>query len=152
MNESQIILVNEFDEVLGTMEKMETHYKALLHRAISVFVFNSKGEWLLQRRNIDKYHSRGLWSNTCCGHTFPNEPNINAAHSRLKEEMGMQCDLKEIFSFQYKEQLDNKLTENELDHAFCEITDQLPLVDPNEVMEWRYISFKVLFFLMFCWK
>jgi len=136
-----VILVDELDNPTGSIEKMEAHRKALLHRAISVFVCNTKGEWLLQRRALTKYHSNSLWTNTCCTHPFPGESNIEAANRRLKQEMGMKCELKEIFSFTYKELLDNELTEYEFDHVFFGITDDLPQINTSEVMEWKYIVF-----------
>lgn len=137
----KVILVDENDKETGAMEKMEAHKKALLHRAISVFILNSEGKWLLQRRALGKYHSSGLWTNTCCSHPFPGETSENAAHRRLQQEMGMQAGLKEIFHFVYKEQLDNDLTEYELDHVFVGSSDIHPETDPAEVEEWKYISF-----------
>jgi isopentenyl-diphosphate delta-isomerase len=136
-----VILVDEMDHEIGVMEKMEAHKKALLHRAISVFILNSKGEWLLQRRAFNKYHSNGLWTNTCCSHPFPGEKNIEAAHRRLMEEMGLNADLKEIFHFIYKEELDNELTEHELDHIFVGITDKKPDINTDEVVEWKYMDY-----------
>ena len=117
MNPDLVILVNENDEVLGEMEKMEAHRKGVLHRAISVLVFNSKGEWLLQQRAAHKYHSSLLWSNTACTHPMIGEDTIISAHRRLKEEMGMQSPLKKAFSFQYKAELDGDMIEHELDHV-----------------------------------
>lgn len=140
----QVILVDEFDKPIGVMEKMEAHRKALLHRAISVFVCNTKGEWLLQRRALKKYHSAGLWTNTCCTHPNPNETNIDAANRRLQFEMGMACNLSEIFKFTYNEKLDNEITEHEFDHVFFGITDQNPNFNPDEVMDWQYISYSNL--------
>jgi isopentenyl-diphosphate Delta-isomerase len=146
INEKQdfVILVDENNVETGTMEKMEAHEKALLHRAISVFICNTEGEWLLQRRAFDKYHSNGLWTNTCCSHPFPGETNYDAAHRRLKEEMGMEATLCEIFWFVYKEPLDNKLTEYELDHVFVGFTDNHPEINTLEVTEWKYMSFNEL--------
>jgi isopentenyl-diphosphate Delta-isomerase len=143
-DEVRVILVDENDCECGFMEKMEAHRKAVLHRAISVFITNSKGEWLLQRRSADKYHSRGLWTNTCCSHPFPGESVQNAARRRLAEEMGLVCDLHHLFSFIYMEKLDNDLTEHELDHVFHGITDDQPVLNLREVMEWKYISFSDL--------
>jgi isopentenyl-diphosphate Delta-isomerase len=144
MEENQVILVDINNIALGTMEKIEAHKKALLHRAISVFICNSKGEWLLQRRALDKYHSGGLWTNACCSHPFPGESNNEAAQRRLMEEMGINCQLNELFSFIYKEDLDNELTEHEFDHVFLGISDAKPIIDPAEVMEWKYINFSYL--------
>jgi isopentenyl-diphosphate delta-isomerase len=139
--EDYVILVDENDIEIGAMQKMEAHQKALLHRAISVFVCNLNGEWLLQKRALKKYHSNGLWTNTSCSHPFPGESNLDAANRRLREEMGLEADLSEIFSFTYKESLDNELTEYELDHVFFGITDDKPVINPDEVDDWKYISF-----------
>ena len=141
MKEPYIILVDENDKVTGILEKLEVHYKALLHRAVSVFIFNSKGEWILQQRALQKYHSKGLWTNTCCSHPYPGETCLQAASRRLLEEMGLQSDLREIFSFIYKEQLDNGMTEHELDHVFIGISDDLPALNHHEVMDWRNVSY-----------
>lgn len=142
--EDYVILVDTNDNEIGTMKKMEAHQKAVLHRAISVFICNSNGEWLLHKRAMEKYHSNGLWTNTSCSHPFPGESNIDAAIRRLREEMGLEADLEEIFNFTYKEPLDNNLTEYELDHVFFGITDDLPLINQNEVADWKYISFRNL--------
>lgn len=144
MNETLVILVDKNDKPLGVMEKIEAHRKGLLHRAISVFVFNSSGEWLLQKRALDKYHSQGLWTNTCCTHPLPDESEIDAAFRRLTEEMGLKCSLEKIFSFVYKEKLDNDLTENEYDHVFIGITDSEPVINTAEVVAWKKISFTEL--------
>ena len=141
MKESLVILVDENDNETGTAEKMEAHLKALLHRAVSVFIVNSKGEWILQRRAFDKYHSNGLWTNTCCTHPHPGESNIESAKRRLQEEMGIECDLTELFSFTYKEKLDNELTEHEFDHVFFGISDKDPEINTSEVEEWEAVSF-----------
>jgi isopentenyl-diphosphate Delta-isomerase len=141
MNEDKVILVDHTDKETGVMEKMEAHRKALLHRAISVFIFNTKGEWLLQRRALDKYHSGGLWTNTCCSHPYPGETNLDASNRRLAEEMGMEAGLKELFSFIYKEKLDHDLTEHELDHVFFGISDELPQINTREVMDWKYVNY-----------
>ena len=141
MNEEPlVILVDKNDNELGYMNKMEVHQKALLHRAISVFLFNSKGEWLLQRRDSNKYHSGGLWTNATCSHPYPGETSYDAANRRLMEELGIKCNLTELFTFIYKENLDNDLTEYELDHVFYGFTDQMPQVNSDEVMDWKYIS------------
>ena len=133
-------LVDESDNTVGVMEKLEVHRNALLHRAVSVFITNSKGEWILQRRALNKYHSNGLWSNTCCSHPYPGETALEAANRRLAEEMEMQCPLHEIFTFLYKESLDNGLTEFELDHIFVGVTDEFPQINKDEVAEWRAFS------------
>ena len=144
MIDNDVILVDEFDQPIGTMEKMEAHVKAALHRAISVFIFNSKGEWLLQRRAIEKYHSRGLWTNTSCTHPAPGETSLEAAHRRLREEMGLKAELREVFSFKYIQELENNLTEHEYDHVFVGYSDELPVPNPDEVMDYKYISYQDL--------
>jgi len=137
-----VILVDENDNETGRMEKLEAHQKALLHRAISVFIFNSKGEWLLQRRALDKYHSNGLWTNTTCSHPFPEETSSDAAKRRLNEEMGINAELLEIFWFLYKEPLNNGLTEHELDHVFVGFSNEIPKINKDEVVDWKYLSFE----------
>lgn len=141
MQEPQVILVDENDRQTGTAGKLYAHEHALLHRAVSVFVVNSRGEWLLQKRALDKYHSKGLWTNTCCTHPYPGESAYNAALRRLSEEMGLTCGLDYLFSFIYREKLDNKLTEYELDHVYLGRSDELPLINREEVGDWRYIRF-----------
>ncbi len=115
---TEVILVNESDEQIGTMEKMEAHQKALLHRAFSVFIFNENGEMLLQKRAANKYHSPLLWTNACCSHPMPGENTEAAAHRRLKEELGFDTALAYAFHFIYQTPFDNGLTEHELDHVF----------------------------------
>jgi len=144
MDLENVILVDEQDNEVGLMEKIEAHKKALLHRAISVFIFNSNGDWLLQRRASNKYHSGGLWTNTCCTHPLPNETNLEAANRRLSQEMGMQSELLELFSFTYKEPLDNELTEYEFDHVFIGFSDFLPNINLKEVADYKYIHYKEL--------
>ncbi len=144
MESNQIILVDENDVPMGTMEKLEAHKKGVLHRAYSIFIFNSKGELLLQKRALNKYHSGGLWTNTCCSHPKPGEAMDEAVHKRLKEEMGFDCGLKESFQFIYKTQLDNELTEYELDHVFIGYYDGVPIVDTNEATEWKYETSKYI--------
>ena len=135
----KVVLVDTEDNELGYMEKMEAHQKGALHRAFSIFIFNSKGEILLQKRNKEKYHSGGLWSNTCCSHPFPFETTNNAAHRRLKEEMGMQVDLFPAFSFRYKAYLDQDLIEHELDHVFIGFSNARPYINEQEVEDYRYV-------------
>lgn len=137
----KVILVDKNDKVLGEMEKMEAHEKGLLHRAISVFIVNSKGEWLIHQRAFNKYHSNGLWTNTCCSHPYPEETSVDAANRRLMEEMGMKAPLQEIFAFTYKEELDNQLTEHELDRVFIGFSDEKPQPNADEVSNWKYIDF-----------
>lgn len=139
-----VILVDENDRQVGIMEKMEAHRKAYLHRAISVFIVNKKGEWILQRRASEKYHSGGLWTNTCCTHPQPGESDLEAANRRLMQEMGIETELKEIYHFIYKEELDNNLTEYELDHVFIGETNTFPVPDPVEVSEWKAVKFQDL--------
>lgn len=139
--EERVVLIDENDCEIGTMAKMEAHEKALLHRAISVFIINSKGEWLLQRRAMHKYHSSGLWSNSACTHPRPGETYLEAAHRRLKEEMGMECELTQLFHFIYKGKLDNELTEHELDHVFVGYSDEIPNFNPEEVCDYKYIAY-----------
>ncbi|MCE7062050.1 isopentenyl-diphosphate Delta-isomerase [Dyadobacter sp. CY343] len=136
----QVVLVNEEDEAVGLMPKLEAHQKGMLHRAFSVFIFNSKGEMLLQRRAFGKYHSEGLWSNTCCSHPFPDESTHHAAVRRLQEEMGITTDLNFLFTFQYHAALENGLTENELDHVFWGISDEKPLINTEEVSDFKYLK------------
>jgi isopentenyl-diphosphate delta-isomerase len=120
------------------MEKQEAHVKGLLHRAFSVFIFNDKNELLLQRRAVNKYHSGGLWTNTCCSHPRQNEKTEDAAKRRLLEEMGLRSTLKKQFDFVYKAKLDNNLYEHELDHVFFGFTNDLPIINPEEVEEYTY--------------
>lgn len=136
----EVILVDENDNELGTMEKMEAHVKGVLHRAFSVFVFNSKGELLLQQRALDKYHSPGLWTNTCCSHPRLHEKTKDAASRRLIEEMGMETTVNEAFTFIYKSEFDNDLTEHELDHVFIGYDDRLPSINTDEVASYRYVG------------
>ena len=144
MKEPLVILVDRHDRKTGVSGKMKAHHKGLLHRAVSVFVINTRGEWILQRRALDKYHSNGLWTNTCCTHPLPGEKVSVSAKRRLKEEMGIECDLFELFSFIYKEKLDNELIEHEFDHVFLGITDNEPVINEKEVEEWEAVSFKDL--------
>ncbi len=134
----KIILVDENDNETGTEEKIKAHKEARLHRAFSIFIFNSKGKLLIHKRTKTKYHSGGLWTNTCCSHPRPGEATEQAAHRRLKEEMGFDCDLKEIFTFIYKKQFENGLTEHELDHVFLGKCDAEPDPDPEEAEEWKW--------------
>jgi isopentenyl-diphosphate Delta-isomerase len=119
MELQQVILVNDMDDAFGAMEKMEAHKKGILHRAFSIFIFNSKGEMLLQQRASNKYHSGGLWTNACCSHPQPGEETLPAAMRRLKEEMGFETPIEKIFDFVYKAEFDNGLTEHEFDHVFA---------------------------------
>jgi len=135
-----VILVDENDVPTGTMEKMEVHKKALLHRAFSVFIFNSKGEMLLQQRAKNKYHSASLWTNACCSHPEPGQDTLAAATKRLQEEMGFTTPLKKAFDFIYKAPFDNGLTEHELDHVFIGTHDSEIIASKEEVNDYCYMS------------
>ncbi len=144
MNEGKVILVDKNDKEVGIGEKIKTHKEGKLHRAFSIFVFNSKSELLLQKRTKSKYHSGGLWTNTCCSHPIPGESVEETAHRRLKEEMGFDCNLKEIFSFTYKVKFENNLFENEYDHVFIGNFDGKPNPNPEEVDDWKWINLEKL--------
>jgi isopentenyl-diphosphate delta-isomerase len=139
-SKENVILVDEFDNELGEMEKLEAHEKGLLHRAISVFIFNSSGELLLQRRAFSKYHSEGLWTNTCCSHPVPGESVVDAGIRRLHEEMGMSCELFSAFSFIYRTEFKNGLTEYELDHVLVGYSDETPHLNPEEAIAFQWMS------------
>jgi isopentenyl-diphosphate delta-isomerase len=139
MKEENVILVNEKDEQLGTMPKMEAHEKAVLHRAFSVFVMNAEGEIMLQQRAAHKYHSPLLWTNTCCSHQRVGESNVAAGKRRLREEMGFTTELKELFSFIYRAPFDNGLTEHELDHVMMGNFNDAPTINPTEVAHWKWM-------------
>ena len=143
--DNEIVLVDEHDTTVWTWEKMDIHRKGLLHRAISVLVFNSKWEMLLQQRALTKYHCWWLRTNATCTHPYPNEENLAAAHRRLQEEMGFDTDLKEIFQFQYIAKFDNWLIENEYDHVFEWIYDwDLTDTNPDEVNDFKWIDISTL--------
>ena len=131
--EEQVILVDEHDNPIGLMPKLEAHQKALLHRAFSVFVLNAKGELMLQQRAKHKYHSPGLWTNTCCSHQRDGETNIQAGKMRLQEEMGFSTELKEVTKFIYKAPFDNGLTEHEFDHVLLGHYEDDPIINIDEV-------------------
>ncbi|HMC86602.1 MAG TPA: isopentenyl-diphosphate Delta-isomerase [Chitinophagaceae bacterium] len=135
-----IILVNEQDEPVGTMEKMEVHRKALLHRAFSIFIFNSRGEMLLQQRSLRKYHSAGLWTNACCSHPKPGEDTLPAAETRLQYEMGFGTVLTKIFEFTYRSVFDNGLTEYEFDHVYAGLYDGIISPAKEEVNDYCFKS------------
>lgn len=138
--EEQVILVDEQDNPIGLMPKIEAHEKAVLHRAFSVFVFNDKGDLLLQQRAASKYHSPLLWTNTCCSHPRDGESNIEAGKRRLQEEMGFSCDLEEVFWFIYKAPFDNGLTEHELDHVLIGKFNDEPIINKKEVASYKWMS------------
>lgn len=136
----KVILVDKKDHKIGEEEKIEAHKKGLLHRSFSIFIFNQKGELLLQKRAKSKYHSGGLWSNTCCGHPRPNEEISLAASRRLKEEMGIKVKIKEVLTFIYKVKVGNDLVENEYDHLFVGRFDETPKINPKEVTAYKWLD------------
>ena len=140
----EVILVNENDEAIGSMEKIEAHKKALLHRAFSIFIFNKKGEMLLQQRASTKYHSPDLWTNACCSHPAPGEETLDSAHKRLQEEMGFDTFLEHAFSFTYQADFDNGLTEHEYDHVFIGTYDGKITPDPNEVKDYCFMKIEAI--------
>lgn len=140
-----VILVDRNDREQGVAGKTEAHTAGLLHRAFSVQLFTSRGEWLLQRRAEDKYHSGGLWANTCCSHPAPGLPTAAAAAARLHEEMGLTAALQPATAFLYRAEVGNGLTEYEYDHVFTGIADDRPRIDPREVAEYRYVAPERLF-------
>jgi isopentenyl-diphosphate Delta-isomerase len=144
MKGEKVVLVNKKDEEIGLEEKLKAHKKALLHRAFSIFIFNFKGDMLLQKRAKEKYHCGSLWTNTCCSHPRQKEATDKAAHRRLKEEMGFDCELLEIFTFHYKAKFENGLKENEIDHVFIGFYDKNPKINKKEADDYRWVSIKTL--------
>jgi isopentenyl-diphosphate delta-isomerase len=144
MKNEMVVLVNEQDQQIGLMEKIEAHEKGLLHRAFSVFILNDANELLLQKRALSKYHSPGLWTNTCCSHPKDNENIINAGNRRLKEEMGFQTELKPFLSFVYKAKFENGLTEYEFDHVLIGKYNDEPLINFAEVCDWKWVDLESL--------
>ena len=144
MEEEKVILVNSNDEPIGLMPKMEAHEKALVHRAFSVFVINSNNELMLQQRALQKYHSPGLWTNTCCSHQRDGEENIEAGLRRLQEEMGFETPLEYLFNFIYKAPFDNGLTEHELDHVMLGRYEGDPSINPEEVASWKWMDIDLI--------
>lgn len=140
MSAIEVILVDSQDRPTGKMEKMEVHEKGLLHRAVTVYVFNSDHQLLLQRRARDKYHCGGLWSNTTCGHPYPQESTQSAAERRLEEEMGLRLPLQPVFELSYNLPLSNGLTEHEYGHVYFAVSDDPPRINPEEAEAWRYSS------------
>tara|TARA_B110000240_G_scaffold194828_1_gene243170 strand:+ start:1687 stop:2202 length:516 start_codon:yes stop_codon:yes gene_type:complete len=136
----EVILVDTSDNPIGTMPKMEAHEKAALHRAFSVFIINKEGQLMLQQRAFHKYHSPGLWTNTCCSHQRLGETNLEAGARRLQEEMGFETPLEELFSFIYKAPFDNGLTEHELDHILLGYYDAVPEINEEEVASWKWMD------------
>lgn len=136
----EVIYVDEQDREVGKGEKLEAHRQGVLHRALSVFVFNSKGELMLQKRAKGKYHSAGLWSNTCCSHPRPGEDTASAARRRLKEEMGFVTDLRHVHHLLYRTAFPNGLIENEYDHMFIGESEAIPMLNPEEAEAWKWMS------------
>lgn len=139
---TEVVLVNETDEPIGTMEKMAAHRTAMLHRAFSVFIFNTKGEMLLQQRALKKYHSGGLWTNACCSHPLPGEDTLDGAQRRLAEEMGFNTSLEKIFDFVYRAEFDNGLTEYEYDHVYTGLFEGAVFPNPEEVHDYCFKDLK----------
>jgi isopentenyl-diphosphate delta-isomerase len=139
-----VVLVDEHDNAVGIMEKMEAHQKGLLHRAFSILLFNNKGEMLLQKRASQKYHSGGLWTNTCCSHPLPGETMTNATSRKLKQEMGIDTNIEFAFKFIYKSPLDKDLVEHEFDHVFIGTFNGTPSINKEEVEDWKFIDLKSL--------
>jgi isopentenyl-diphosphate delta-isomerase len=140
MREEHVILVNDKDQQIGLMEKLQAHETGVLHRAVSVFIFNKKGELLLQKRASTKYHGAGLWTNTCCTHPRNGETNLECANRRLQEEMGFETTLEKRFSFIYKGEVENGLTENEFDHVFFGVYDGDIKLNPEEVEDCKFVA------------
>jgi isopentenyl-diphosphate delta-isomerase len=136
----ELVLVNENDEMIGVGEKLQTHLIGALHRAFSVFIFNSAGQLLLQKRSSAKYHSKGLWSNTCCGHPRPGESVKEASRRRLSEEMGFDCEVREVFEFIYHARLEDGLSEHEYDHVVIGRFDDSPTPNRDEVDDWKWVD------------
>ncbi len=134
-----VILVDENDQCLGTGDKQGVHLRGELHRAFSVFLFDKDGHWLLQKRHEDKYHSGGLWTNTCCSHPAPGEHTGDAARRRLNMEMGVDVPIQRAFQFHYRAELDNGLTEHEVDHVYIGCFNGAPCANPLEVSDWRWV-------------
>ncbi|MFA9290001.1 MAG: isopentenyl-diphosphate Delta-isomerase [Solirubrobacteraceae bacterium] len=142
--EEKVILVDELDNEIGLMNKLEAHQKSLLHRAFSIFIFNDKKELLLQQRAKNKYHSALLWTNTCCSHPRPNETLLDAASRRIMEEMGINCNLNYRFNFIYQTSLENNLFENELDHVYTGLFNGSFQFNKEEVNDFKWISLEEL--------
>ncbi len=139
-----VVLVDEQDNAIGKMEKLQAHVEGALHRAFSIFIFNSEKKLLIQKRASSKYHCGGLWTNTCCSHPREHESLQDAANRRLQEEMGMTCELKSLFSFIYKAEFENGLIEHEFDHVFFGESNQIPKLNLDEVEEFKYIGLEEL--------
>lgn len=144
MSEEKVILVDKNDNQVGLMPKLEAHEKGILHRAFSIFIFNSKYELLLQKRASSKYHSGGLWTNTCCSHPREGEDTLDAANRRLDEEMGIKTSLRKVYDFIYKAELDNQLTEHEFDHVFYGVFDNDPILNKDEAEDFKWVDMETL--------
>ena len=144
MSEEKVILVDKNDNQVGLMPKLEAHEKGVLHRAFSIFIFNSKYELLLQKRASSKYHSGGLWTNTCCSHPREGEDILDAANRRLDEEMGIKTSLRKVYDFIYKAELDNQLTEHEFDHVFYGVCDNDPILNKDEAEDFKWVDMETL--------
>ncbi len=144
MTEPQLILVDELNQAIGIASKTEVHQAGTLHRAFSVFLFTADGRWLMQQRALHKYHSGGLWTNACCSHPQPNEESLDAAARRLRIEMGLLCPLQHAFDFTYKAHFANGLIEHEYDQVYIGTTDIQPVINKEEVNNWKYITFEEL--------
>ena len=144
MSEEKVILVDKNDNQVGLMPKLEAHEKGVLHRAFSIFIFNSKYELLLQKRASSKYHSGGLWTNTCCSHPREGEDILDSANRRLDEEMGIKTSLRKVYDFIYKAELDNQLTEHEFDHVFYGVCDNDPILNKDEAEDFKWVDMETL--------
>ena len=144
MSKESVILADKNDNQVGLMPKLEAHQKGVLHRAFSIFIFNSKYELLLQKRASSKYHSGGLWTNTCCSHPREGEDTLDAANRRLDEEMGIKTSLRKVYDFIYKAELDNQLTEYEFDHVFYGVCDRDPKLNKDEAEDFKWIDMETL--------
>jgi len=144
MSEEKVILVDKNDNQVGLMPKLEAHEKGVLHRAFSIFIFNSNYELLLQKRASSKYHSGGLWTNTCCSHPREGEDILDAANRRLDEEMGIKTSLRKVYDFIYKAELDNQLTEHEFDHVFYGVFDNDPILNKDEAEDFKWVDMETL--------
>ena len=144
MSEEKVILVDKNDNQVGLMPKLEAHEKGVLHRAFSIFIFNSNYELLLQKRASSKYHSGGLWTNTCCSHPREGEDILDAANRRLDEEMGIKTSLRKVYDFIYKAELDNQLTEHEFDHVFYGVFDNDPTLNKDEAEDFKWVDMETL--------
>ena len=140
----EVVLVDEQDNVIGTMEKLEAHKKGILHRAFSILLFNSKGEILLQKRALHKYHSGGLWTNTCCSHPLPGEEMKEATSRKLKQEMGIDAKTDFLYKFTYRAPFNNGLVENEMDHVYTGIFNGTPNINTEEVEAWKFMNVESL--------